>query len=389
MEEPTTLPRGNIRVMGLVSLSMAIGADPEAPWNILAYEVELKGREAEITKKDFDQCVGNFKRFGQRPVVLFHADTDPQAHPDARKAHAWITELRTGTMSRNGTKVATLEGRFRWVNEATKKDVQSGALAFGSITLIQDAIDEETGENIGSFLWSFSLTNTPALTDLPRLAAESTLTSTEKPHKEERMKDNLLILAAARLGVTVATEDEARDRLVSLASEAVDVRKALGATSQAETAARLSALSTEAAKVPALTQELGALREAEAKRIELQRTQHVDVLCVARPELVPVRASLELHAKADWEGFCRAYPLPEITGDVVTLAAENTQMRSIGLTTRVTPQAGTPSPQFGAPRPSHRQQTEELAAKIRAENPKLTEREALLEASRRIKQGGK
>jgi hypothetical protein len=102
-----------------------------------------------------------------------------------------------------------------------------------------------------------------------------------------------------------------------------------------------------------------------------------------------MRPSLEFHAKADWEGFSRAYPLPEATGNVAALAAENAGLRSIGLQNRVTPQAGTPSPQFGAPAPSHQQQAKELAAKIRTENPKLTEREALLEASRRIKQGGK
>jgi hypothetical protein len=367
-----------------------VGSDPDSPWNVLAYEVELKGRDAAITRKDFEQCVGNFKRFGQRPVVLFHADMEPEAHPESRKAHAWITELRVGSMSRNGTKTATLEGRFSWVNKATQSDVQSGALAYGSITLIQDMVDEETGANIGSFLWSFSLTNTPALTDLPRLAAEQQPHSSKPTaNKQERMEEKLLLLAAARLGVAVATEDEARDRVIALAAEAVDVRKALGSNTPAETASRLSSLSADAARVPALTQELAALKDAETKRIEAQRTQHIEVLCKARPELAPMRPSLEFHAKADWEGFARAYPLPEATGNAVALAAENAQLKTVGLTTRVTPQAGAPSPQFGAPRPTHRQQTEELAAKIRAENPKLSEREALLEASRRIKAGNK
>jgi hypothetical protein len=315
---------------------------------------------------------------------------EPEAHPESRKAHAWITELRVGSMSRNGTNTATLEGRFSWVNKATQADVQSGALAYGSITLIQDMVDEETGANIGSFLWSFSLTNTPALADLPRLAAEQQPHSSKPTaNKQERMEEKILLLAAARLGVAVATEDEARDRVIALAAEAVDVRKALGSNTPAETASRLSSLSADAARVPALTQELAALKDAETKRIEAQRTQHIEVLCKARPELAPMRPSLEFHAKADWEGFSRAYPLPEATGNAVALAAENAQLKTVGLTTRVTPQAGAPSPQFGAPRPTHRQQTEELAAKIRAENPKLSEREALLEASRRIKAGNK
>ncbi len=151
-----------------------------SPWNVLAYATKLRGRGAgvELTSADFASCVANFTRWGREiPVVLYHADTDATAHPDSRKAHAWIVEMRVGAMQRGAVDrpVATLEARFRWVNEATRASVDCGELAFGSITIVQGGVDEETGAECGSFLWSFSLTNNPALIDLPRIAASRTL----------------------------------------------------------------------------------------------------------------------------------------------------------------------------------------------------------------------
>jgi hypothetical protein len=149
-----------------------------SPWNVLAYATKLRGRGAgvELTAADFASCVANFIRWGREiPVVLYHADTDATAHPDSRKAHAWIVEMRVGAMQRGGVSCATLEARFRWVNEATRASVDTGELAFGSITIVQGGVDEETGAECGSFLWSFSLTNNPALVDLPRIAASRTL----------------------------------------------------------------------------------------------------------------------------------------------------------------------------------------------------------------------
>ena len=149
-----------------------------SPWNVLAYATKLRGRGAgvELTSADFASCVANFTRWGREiPVVLYHADTDATAHPDSRKAHAWIVEMRVGAMQRGGVSCATLEARFRWVNEATRASVDCGELAFGSITIVQGGVDEETGAECGSFLWSFSLTNNPALIDLPRIAASRTL----------------------------------------------------------------------------------------------------------------------------------------------------------------------------------------------------------------------
>jgi hypothetical protein len=76
-------------------------------------------------------------------------------------------------MMLDGRKVATLEGKRRWVIDTTRADVACGAIVGGSITVFFNCEDDVTGENIGTLLYSFSLTNNPALTGLPALAASA------------------------------------------------------------------------------------------------------------------------------------------------------------------------------------------------------------------------
>lgn len=188
----------------------------ESPWNVLAYEVALKGRGGVVlTRADFAQCIANFERWGREvPVVLYHADTKDGAHPASRAAHAWITAMRIGTMQRNGVAVATLEGRFRWVNEATRAQVQSGELAGGSVTMVQNGTDEETGDAVGSYLWSFSLTNNPALVDIPRIAAE--MGGEDDGYEVSSPEDVLPMLRWALALPALATEDDVRRNLARL-----------------------------------------------------------------------------------------------------------------------------------------------------------------------------
>ncbi len=182
-----------------------------SPWNVLAYATKLRGRGAgvELTSADFASCVANFTAWGREvPVVLYHADTDATAHPDARKAHAWITEMRVGAMDRHGKPCATLEARFRWVNEATRASVDAGELAFGSITIVKGGIDEETGVDVGSFLWSFSLTNNPALVDLPRITASRTVAAGAW-YGEIDDRDDVLEMLRCVLGLPALADEAA------------------------------------------------------------------------------------------------------------------------------------------------------------------------------------
>lgn len=391
--------RMNARVQGVcVSLARSPATGDESPWNVLAYEVALRGRgdDVALTRRDFAEAVANFERFGREiPVVLYHADTNPAAHPAAAAAHAWVVAMRVGDMMRAGKRVATLEGRFRWVNASTRAMVESGELAFGSITLVQHATDEESGEDIGSMLWSFSLTNNPALTDLPRIAAERSRGDAEdddagavpavndspdgpaqKGDQRVAMETSMqnMMTLAARLGIAAASEDDATARIAERAQETAEVRRALSLSADAGSgavAAKLSQLSADAAKLPALAAQVEALELAAKQRRAEDAKRHIDALVAADPKLSGVRPSLEFHAAADFEAFTRAYPLP-----VATVPAALSQ-RVTALSAERTPDAV-----VNTAHESHSDRAHKLAMELTAKTPSLTYRAALAEASR-------
>lgn len=143
-------------------------------WIPLAYAVEMKSGVA-LSKKDFEDCVDNFNRYPCVPIVIEHADTDPWAPAEWKAPHGHIDALRVGTMTRtmrdgSTREVAALEGKPSY-DEATLAAVKARTWRFGSITIIQGAVDEETGAKLGSMLWSWSLTAHPRLTGLPAIAA--------------------------------------------------------------------------------------------------------------------------------------------------------------------------------------------------------------------------
>lgn len=259
-----------------VKLDAPVSSGALSPWNVLAYEVALEGRgDVKLTRQDFEECVANFSRLGSRvPVVLYHADTDPMAHPDARKAHAWITAMRVGSMQRDGKTCATLEARFQWVNAATRVSVESGELAYGSVTMIQHGVDEETGDDIGSFLWSFSLTNNPALVDIPRIAASRGLPprAVKASHwfgEIEDRDDVVAMLRAVLCLPALASESDVRAELDKLASllgsdestTGVDVDDIVGAIREAM---RLPALTTAAETIAAVRSAIAAPSDDDA-----------------------------------------------------------------------------------------------------------------------------
>lgn len=395
----------------LVLFVALTAAQDASGWWVLAYEGELKGRKASLTREHFEQCVKNFARYGRSvPVTLYHADIDAASHPEKCKAHAWLDELRVGSMEVGGKTVATLEGKRRWVIESTKTDVACGALVGGSVTIFFNWKDDATAEVLGAYLYSFSLTNNPALTHLPALAAsqratlghwygdlenrddvlamlrqvldlpimtDETATLAELAKLERLVSEpegtsgvdvddilcalrealrlpalataaeviaavrqalttlpagspaamsrgaaathpentpmSKLIALAALLGVAPKSEDDANVVLEARLRENVNVRRALNLTPDAPLAdvtAALSTLTTESAKVPALTEKLKSFEKREAEALATVRKAHIDDVMAASGLPEAVRASLELHATADWPGFQKAHPRP-------------------------------------------------------------------------------
>lgn len=203
----------------------------------------------------------------------------------------------------------------------------------------------------------------------------------------------LFLPIAAELGVAAHGDDDARGKLIALAREGLDVRTALGTRSASETAAKLSTVCAEAAKVPALEAQVKAAGETEAKRAELERVRHLDALLAGKPELKAFRASLEMHARHDWDGFVKQYPVvggadPQVTA----LKAENAKLREVLNGAHISvpdAEAGAPPAPFSTPTlpRSHADAARERAAAIRKANPNISERDALLQASRELKSG--
>lgn len=196
-----------------VELSVLPSDSEGGPWSTLAYAVELRGYKlkggghARITEAHIDEMVANFTRYPKVPLVIEHADTRAEvalAHPDWATPCGHIVALRKGEMTRlvDGapTRVASLEGRIDASPEvrlAINGDPATGTPAtwpFCSITPAS-GIDEETGADLGTILWSVSLTAHPRLADLPRLAAARSLS----PMKNRKPQ-------GARSGAPVQTE---------------------------------------------------------------------------------------------------------------------------------------------------------------------------------------
>ena len=338
--------------------------------------------------EDFASCVANFTRWGREvPVVLYHADTDATAHPDARRAHAWITEMRVGAMDRRGRTCATLEARFRWVDEATRADVDAGRLACGSVTIVQGGTDEETGEPCGSFLWSFSLTNNPALVDLPRIAAEhgaptdpaDVPPATRGPAAQEHCMSTTYMVLAARLGLTAATDEEAQRHVVARAEESQAVRRQLDLRADADAtavAAEIAKRTADAARVAVLSAENEALKADAATARDREVKEHVEALC-ADPTLAKARPALEAFAKADFAAFSKAYPKPAASPAARTLM------------TRVTGTTGETVPEelYAAAPKRHNDAALDRAHALMKANPALALDAALKQASRELRAG--
>lgn len=250
--------RGAHRIGNFVPFA-APASTTEDGWTVLAYEVAMKGSDVALTKRDFEECVRNFNAYPCAPITIEHADTDwsPFTQPPRqwREPNGHVEELRVGTYTVDGKTVASLEGRNTYL-EPTATDVKAKKWRFGSITIIQGAVSEESGESIGSMLWSWSLTAHPRLTKLPAIAASMQPGTTELVtagwwYGDIDDRDDLIECLKTLLDLpTITTEAEVLaevdklERLVGLPAdqrEGIDVDSIIG---RLRDALRLPALSS-------------------------------------------------------------------------------------------------------------------------------------------------
>lgn len=382
------LPQGSDVILGATLDTFAADGEVEADgsrWVELAYSVSMVESDITLSREDFERVIENFKRYPCCPVVVEHADTDwfPK-NPEWAEPHGHVEELELGEREiteMDGTKrmATTLRGRVSFDEETAPTVGAKKKWRFGSITLLKGAVDEATGAGLGAMLWSWSLTAHPRLTGLApisaslgggalppdllaRLRAElvteppraATAPPTPDPITEKSTMKFSLILAALGLPAA-ATEEEAAQRVQASAQLGVDALRALGlapTATPAELATRAAELSTQASRVPALTQELDTFRAARAEQEKATRAAWINDLVEAQPALAPVRASLELHAERDWAGFSTTYPRPS-REELTTAAAERAQRgQDAARTQPVTVHASANATTKDAPKPA-------------------------------------
>ena len=315
------LPVPSIECSALESKTVAFGhpvhlsalpTSEAGRWNVLAYESTLTigGKEITLTKRDFEQCVANFARYPKVPIVLEHADTLGDRPPSWAESHGYVTELRVGTFTRpSGKTVASLEGRLVF-DAATASEVNSEPpkWPFGSITILFNVPDEETKRNLGSMLWSFSLTTHPRLIDVPRLVA-----SMEHSHHKENDTMFKFLELAVKLGLSAANEDDAQQKIASFAMTHAESLKALNiapTASSTDVVKQIATLSAQAARVPALETRVADFERKEKEALQKQRETHLSAVLSARPELQAAKSALTAYANSDFEAFAKEYPMP-------------------------------------------------------------------------------
>ncbi len=368
-------------------------------WVELAYTVSMVESDVSLSREDFERVVANFARYPCVPVVIEHADTDwfPKV-PSWAEPHGYIEEMRIGErevteMDGSVRTASTLEGRVRF-DAATGAEVgPTRKWRFGSITLFKGVKDEATGAGLGALLWSWSLTAHPRLMGLQPIAAHldasalddgqrarlaqlvaalqgiapgtttttnttpaaatptgatpttattdrgtrdaSATTTTPEPTTMKYLE------LAAKLGLTATSEEDARERVLAFTHLGADAVRALGLTPAAtaqEVAARVSSITTAAARVPELERERDALRTERDARRATEREAYFDELFAVQPELRAAEGALRFHAERDWDAFVKIHPRP--TAQELLQAAQHPQR----LAPIVTP---------GAPAPAH------------------------------------
>lgn len=131
---------------------------------------------------------------------------------------------------------------------------------------------------------------------------------------------------AAKLGLTASSEEDAREKVIAFAHLGADTVRALGLTPAAsaqELAAKVSTLTTAAARVPELERERDGLRTERDARRAAERDAHFDELFAVQPELRAAESALRFHAERDWAGFVQAHPRP--SADELLQAAQHPQ----------------------------------------------------------------
>lgn len=195
------------------------GATPDRVWVQVAMGGVFKGyaggsEEFTFDTRTFEQLVGNFRKhpnyrvgddgFGVADVVAwdFHHASEMPATEGTIPVHGspaqgWIQEL---AVRHNEQGVPELWALTRWL-EPAKTYIKEGRYQWASVSVVFDAIDPRTGQNIGALLTSVALTNTPFIEGMQRLSAERYLRSRDMYIEAADTPERALEMIRAMLGM--------------------------------------------------------------------------------------------------------------------------------------------------------------------------------------------
>lgn len=168
----------------------ATEAQPDRVWVQVATEGTFKGYmggavEFTFDVRTFQKIVANFQRhpsyqkgpdgYGMANVIPwdFHhasemAPTDGSVPAMGAPAQGWIQEL---TVRQGEGGKSELWALTKWL-EPARTYIKDGRYQWASVSVVFDAVDARTGENIGPLLTSVALTNQPFIEGMQKLAAD-------------------------------------------------------------------------------------------------------------------------------------------------------------------------------------------------------------------------
>lgn len=196
---------------------------------------------------------------------------------------------------------------------------------------------------------------------------------------------------AAEMKIPAATEDAARDALVTLARDGAAARAALNLPADQPLVARLTPVLTDAAELPKVREEfakaqgeLKARADAEAKaaaeRAELELSRRVDEVCAAKGYGDDLKPALLAFGRADRAGFDAKYPAPS-AAELAQRAQDPARLQGLGFSK---PPATTGEGVANGEPGSAAERLKRHVDSLRSVNPGLTTLEATALASRGV-----
>jgi len=268
-------------------------------------------------------------------------------------AVGWITSLQL----RGDDLWATVD----WVDTNAVEAIRSGRYAYCSPAVVFGAVDPESGEPIGARLTSVALTNRPFLDGMEPLTARDPRVASLSP-------ESVHIPAAAKAERKTTMEDE----------------KKMAEMPEAPPSKAMARLRAMAAKYMAMDEheatENEIMEAIEALLEKFEASQAMEAASMSDRVIAEGRAPAS--ARDRLVKLCRA---DRVTFDALYPASEAPAADARLMSTRVAPQGGAPVERAPAAQVRHADAAADRAAKLMSDNSALSYKDALLQASRELR----